>query len=89
VPVAIPPVVLLAILLALLGTQVAYLLAPRSQHYVVRLGLSAVAVLLGEAIGRLGVGDRLALGELHPISDLILLVVLQWVGTRWLRRQPV
>jgi hypothetical protein len=80
---------LLAILLALLGTQVAYLIAPRSPHYAVRLGLSALAVLLGEAIGRLGVGERFAVGELHPVTDLILLAVLQWVGTWWMRRQPV
>lgn len=76
-------------LLALLGTQVAYLAAPRTPHYFVRLGLSVLAVLAGEALGWLGVGGRFALGELHPLTDLVLLVILQWAGTRWLRRQPV
>ena len=80
---------LLAVLMALLATQVACLLAPRAPHYLIRLGLSVLAVLLGEALGRLGVGGRLALGELHPVTDLVLLVIIQWAGTRWLRRQPV
>jgi hypothetical protein len=88
-PVAIPPALLLALLIALLGTQVAYLLAPRAPHYLVRLGISALAVLLGEGLGLLGVGSRFALGEVHPINDLVFLVALQWGAGRWLRRQPV
>lgn len=88
-PVAVPPVFVLALLLILLGTQVAYLAAPRAPHYLVRLGLSALAVLLGEALALAGVGARLALGELHPVTDLALLLAVQWAGTRWLARQPV
>lgn len=88
-PVAIPPSVLLALLFVLLGTQIAYLAAPRAPRYLVRLGLSAMAVIAGEALGRIGLGRALALGELHPVTDLVLLVALQWAGTRWLRRQPV
>ena len=52
-PVPIPPVFVLATLLILLGTQLAYLVAPRAPQYVVRLGLSTVAVLVGDPkIGR-------------------------------------
>lgn len=85
----IPPVFVLAALVILLGTQLAYVMAPRVPHYLVRLGLSALAVLLGEALGVAGVGAALALGELHPINDLVALAILQWAATRWVRRaQP-
>ena len=85
----IPPVFVLATLVILLGTQLAYLVAPRAPHYLVRLGLSALAVLLGEASGLAGVGAPLALGELHPVNDLVVLAVLQWAVSRWVRRaQP-
>lgn len=85
----IPPVFVLAALVILLGTQLAYLAAPRAPHYLVRLGLSALAVLLGEAFGVAGVGGPLALGELHPVNDLVLLAIVQWAATRWMRRtQP-
>ncbi len=85
----IPPVFVLATLVILLGTQLAYVVAPRAPHYLVRLGLSALAVLLGEALGLAGVGASLALGELHPVNDLVALVILQWGATQWVRRaQP-
>jgi hypothetical protein len=88
-PVPIPPVVVLAALVILLGTQLAYVVAPRAPHYLVRLGLSTLAVLLGEALGVAGVGARLALGELHPVNDLVALAILQWAATRWVRHiQP-
>ena len=85
-PVPIPPVSVLAALVILLGTQLAYLVAPRAPHFLVRLGLSALAVLLGEASGLAGVGAPLALGELHPVNDLVLLAILQWAVTVWVRR---
>jgi hypothetical protein len=88
-PVALPPVLVLALLVIMLGTQVAYIAAPRAPHYVVRLGLSTVAVLAGEGLALLGVGGRLAIGELHPVTDLAVLIALQWAGSRWLRRQAV
>ncbi|HYY46174.1 MAG TPA: hypothetical protein VE951_03875 [Candidatus Angelobacter sp.] len=85
----VPPVFALALLLILLGTQVAYVVAPRAPHYLIRLGLSTLAVLLGEALALIGVGGRLVLGELHPVTDVAVLALVQWAGTRWLRRQPV
>jgi hypothetical protein len=87
--VPIPPVFVLAALLILLGTQLAYVVAPRAPHYLVRLGVSALAVLLGEASGIAGVGARLALGELHPVNDLVVLAIAHWAATWWARRvQP-
>lgn len=84
------PVFVLAMLVILLGTQLSYVVAPRAPHYLVRLGLSALAVLLGEALGVVGIGARLALGELHPVNDLVVLAAVQWAATRWMRRaQPV
>lgn len=86
----IAPVFVLAMLVVLLGTQLAYLVAPRAPHFLVRLGLSVLAVLIGEALGAFGVGPRLTLGELHPLNDLALLALFQWAGTRWIgREQPV
>jgi hypothetical protein len=79
----------LAALLILLGTQIAYLLAPRAPHYLVRLGLSMLAVLMGEGLSLVGPGARLAVGELHPVADLALLAVFQWAGGRFLMRQAV
>ncbi|HEV3096453.1 MAG TPA: hypothetical protein VG104_04850 [Candidatus Dormibacteraeota bacterium] len=86
-PVPVPPVFVLATLVILLGTQLAYIVAPRAPHYLVRLALSALAVLIGEGLGFAGVGARLTLGELHPVNDLAVLAVLQWAGTRWIRRE--
>jgi hypothetical protein len=85
--VPVPPVFVLAILVILLGTQLAYVVAPRAPHYLVRLALSAVAVLIGEGLGLAGIGGGLTLGELHPVNDLAVLAVLQWAGTRWIRRE--
>jgi hypothetical protein len=88
--VPIAPVFLLAVLVILLGTQLAYLVAPRAPHYLVRLGLSTLAVLIGEGLGLLGAGSRLTLGELHPLNDLLVLAVVQWAASRWIgREQPV
>jgi hypothetical protein len=88
-PVPIPPVFVLATLLILLGTQLAYVVAPRAPHYLARLGLSALAVSLGEGLAVAGLGARLALGELHPVNDLVVLAILQWAATRWMgRAQP-
>jgi hypothetical protein len=71
----------------LLGTQVAYVIAPRRPHYLVRLGLSALALLLGELVAAAGLGQVLALGELHPATDLALLAAFQWFAGRVGRRE--
>ena len=84
---AIPPAILPALLLILLGTQVAYVMAPRRPHYLVRLGTSALAVLLGEGVGAAGVGQALALGDLHPATDLALLAAFQWLAGRVAHRE--
>ena len=84
---AFPPVFVLALLLALIGTQAAYLGAPGRPNYLARLGLSAAAVGAGEALAALGVGAGVALGDLHLVNDLVLLTLAQWGATRWARRQ--
>jgi hypothetical protein len=88
-PFVLPPVLVLAFLLILLATQLSYLLAPRAPHYLIRLGLSTLAVLIGEAVSLVGPGARLAVGELHPVTDAALILMLQWAGSRFLRRQVV
>lgn len=80
---AIPPAFLLAILLILLATQVAYVIWPRRPNYLFRLALSAVAFALGELGATVLLGSRLAVGDLHPAVDLVLLAMLQLGATRW------
>jgi hypothetical protein len=84
---AFPPVFVLALLVALIGTQAAYLGAPGRPNYLARLGLSVGAVGAGEALAALGVGAGLVVGDLHVVNDLVLLALAQWGGTRWVRRQ--
>ncbi len=84
---AFPPVFILALLVALIGTQAAYLGTPGRPNYLARLGLSVAAVGVGEALAVAGVGARLALGDLHLVNDLVLLALAQWGATRWARRQ--
>lgn len=84
---AIPPALLPALLLILLGTQLAYIMAPRRPHYLVRLGVSTVAVLLGELAGAAGLGKALALGDLHPANDTVLLAAFQWLASMVGRRE--
>lgn len=78
---------ILALLVALIGTQAAYLGTPGRPNYLARLGLSVAAVGVGEALALAGVGARLALGDLHLVNDLVLLALAQWGATRWARRQ--
>jgi hypothetical protein len=86
---AVPPALLLAALLALIGTQVASLIAPRRPPYAVRLAISAIAVLGGELLGMTGRG-WLAVGDLHPVLDAALIAAGQWAVTWWWahRRRP-
>ena len=81
----VPPAFPLAILLILLGTQLAYVIWPRRPNYLLRLGLSAVAFALGELSATVTLGNRLAVGDLHPGVDLALLALLQLAATRWAR----
>jgi hypothetical protein len=85
---AVPPGLALASLLVLIGTQAAYLLAPSRAPYPLRLGISALAVALGELLAAAGAGSHLALGQVHPYQDLALLAVAQWALSRWRRRSP-
>jgi len=73
----------MGLLLASLGTQVAYIVAPRRPRYLAKLGLSLLAFLVGEGLAALGVGTTLALGDLHPVHDLLLLAASQWAAARW------
>ncbi len=84
---ALPPALVMALLLASLGTQVAYILAPRRPPYLAKLGLSLLALLGGEGLAALGVGATLALGDLHPLHDLLLLAATQWFAARWAARR--
>jgi len=83
---AFPPAFVLALLVALIGTQAAYLSTPGKPSYLIRLALSVAAVGAGEALAALGVGPHLGLGDVHVVNDLVLLAIGQWAATRWTRR---
>jgi hypothetical protein len=55
---------------------------------LLRLALSALAVLGGELLGRTGSG-WLAVGDLHPALDALLMGALQWGATWWWDRREV
>lgn len=74
---------MLAILLVLLGTQVAYLVWPRRPNYLLRLAVSVAAFILGELAAIAGMGRHPAVGDLHPAVDLAFLAILQAGLTRW------
>lgn len=80
---AIPPAAVLATLLTLIGTQTACLLAPARAPWLLRLAVSAGAMLVGEVLGLAGLGRTLAVGDLHPYQDLALLAAGQWALARW------
>jgi len=48
-----------------------------------------VAVLLGEVVGSTGLGQGLAVGDLHPATDLAFLAIFQWLGGRLGRREQI
>ncbi len=77
----------MGLLLASLGTQVACIVAPRRPRYLAKLMLSLLAFLAGEGLAALGVGAALALGDLHPVHDLLVLAAVQWAAARWSGRQ--
>ncbi len=82
---AFPPAFVLALLIALIGTQVAYVSAPKKPKYLIRLALSVGAIGAGEAMAAMGVGLRFSLGDLHLANDLLLLGLAQWAVTHWSR----
>jgi hypothetical protein len=86
---AIPPAAALGLLVVLIGTQVAYLIAPARAGYLLRLAVSVAAVAGGEVASMTGLGAQLPVGDLHPYQDIALLALGQWSLTRWRRRaQP-
>ena len=79
----LPPALLLGVLLAAIGTQVAYMIRPGPPNYGLRFGTSALGLLLAEIVGRLGVASQLSLGDLHPLLDLVFLSCAQWLLLRF------
>ena len=74
------PGLLLGVLFALIGAQIARLAAPRRLGYGVALVLAAVGVVAGElAAAALHAGGP-ALGPLHPLADAVGIAVMEVVG---------
>jgi hypothetical protein len=73
------PALVLALLLAAIATQVAYMVRPGRPSYRWRLATGTGAILLAEVLGSLFFGRRLSFGDLHPLLDLLFLAVGQWL----------
>jgi hypothetical protein len=75
------PGLLLAVLIALLATQVARIALPeRAGPYLVTLGLSAAGVAVAELIAGFGHLTGPSVGVVHPFLDVVLVAAFQAVG---------
>jgi hypothetical protein len=74
------PGLVLALLLALIATQVTRLVIPERGPYLWTLGISCLGVVLGELVAGSGHLAGVSLGVLHPVLDLAVVAVLQAVG---------
>ena len=74
------PGLLIGVLFALIGAQVARLVAPRRLAYPVALALAAAGVVGGElaALGLHAGGPPL--GPLHPLADAAGMAILEVAG---------
>lgn len=71
------PGLVLAILLALVATQVTRLVLPERGPYLWTLGVSCVGVVLGELVAGSGRLAGASVGVLHPVLDLAVVAALQ------------
>jgi hypothetical protein len=84
------PGILLGVLFALIGAQVARLVWPRRLGYVAALALAVAGVVAGELVALELHGGGPPLGPLHPLADAAGIAVLEVVGAllRSPRRRP-
>jgi Co/Zn/Cd efflux system component len=76
----VSPGLLIGVLFALIGAQVARLAAPRRLGYPVALALAAAGVVAGELVALgLHTGGP-PLGPLHPLADAAGMVILEVAG---------
>lgn len=74
------PGLVLALVLVLVLTQVVRVILPGRGSYLWTLSLSAAGVAAGEVIAASGHLNGASLGVLHPLADLLAIVVLQAAG---------
>lgn len=75
------PGLVLAVLIALVATQVTRVVLPdRAGPYLVTLALSAAGVVAGELVAGFGRFAGPSIGVLHPFLDLPAIAALQAIG---------
>jgi hypothetical protein len=74
------PGILLGVLFALIGAQVARLVWPHRLGYLVALGLAVAGVVGAELVALELHGGGPPLGPLHPLADAGGIAVLEVVG---------
>lgn len=74
------PGLVLALVFALIATQVMVLVLPDAGGYLWLLALSAAGILLGEFVAQSGLLRSPVVGVVHPLADLIGIGLLQAAG---------
>jgi hypothetical protein len=74
------PGLVLAVLLVLILTQVVRLVLPGRGPYLWTLLLSMAGLAGGEVLAASGHLNAVAVGVLHPLSDVLIIAVLQGAG---------
>ena len=73
------PGIVLAVLIAAIGAQLTRLLVPTRGNYPVALVCAAVGLLGAELVALGGHGGP-SLGTIHPIADVVGIVVAEVIG---------
>jgi uncharacterized membrane protein YwaF len=76
----VSPALGLAILFILIGAQVARLVAPRRLAYAWVLLLAAIGLLAAELLATAAHFGGPSLGVLHPVADVIGIVMCEFAG---------
>jgi hypothetical protein len=76
----VSPGLLLGLLLALIGAQVARLVAPRRLGYPTALALAVAGVVVGELVAAGLLWGGPVLGPLHPLGDAAGIAVMEIIG---------
>jgi hypothetical protein len=75
----VSPGIVLAVLIAAIGAQLTRLLVPARGNYLIAV-VCAAAGLLGAELVALGGHGGPTLGSLHPLADVIGIVVAESIG---------
>ncbi len=84
----ISPGIILAIVVTLVAAQATRVFAPRSGNYLLALALAVAGLIVGELIALSGILVGPGLGVLHPLPDLVAMVVAEIAGVTVAGQRP-